>query len=459
MKSLMSEYTNPKKFEIEYSLDGKRFDNIKRFTIINGIDVLKLFAAAWCFYKSQISGNQSESIHILNKRGTFVAIEYEVDKQQTSSSFMRMMCEHWSLMDELEVSNMDSDYGDILLFERLYLNENVQSGEQTTTVGISMSENSISFLYQFNSELFQENLINRVHRRVLGIALQMASRPFDPLHEISLIDESESKEVLYHFNESKRDYPEDKTMIELFEQQVERNPDHIALEFKGITLTYRELNARANQVGRRLREEGVMPDTIVGIMAQRSVEMIVGIYGVLKAGGAYLPIDPEMPISRMKFMLSDSKSPVLLTGPCSQEKVSQLEDIHIIDLGTFEEGETANLDHYALPEHLAYVIYTSGTTGNPKGVMVENRNLVNFVFWMLEDEYLPDEVILQKTTYAFDLSIWELFVGYMAGAKLVLLPPEDEKEPEKNRSINLSTTGYSYLFRTVGSGRVSALCR
>ncbi|KOP63612.1 hypothetical protein AMS59_23935, partial [Lysinibacillus sp. FJAT-14745] len=182
--------------------------------------------------------------------------------------------------------------------------------------------------------------------------------------------EQEKEKVLYTFNATEAEYPKDKTIIELFEEQVKKTPDHIAVEFNEQTLSYKQLNARANDVGQMLRELGVKPDSIVGIVTDRSLEMIIGIYGILKAGGAYLPIHPEHPIDRIKYMIEDSETTVLLAGPGSTDVTKELQDMTKIDLMECTEELENNLEHVSKSNHLAYVIYTSGTTGKPKGVMV-----------------------------------------------------------------------------------------
>lgn len=160
--------------------------------------------------------------------------------------------------------------------------------------------------------------------------------------------------------------------------------------------------------------------------------MILGIFAVLKAGGAYLPIDPSQPIDRINYILEDSGTDILLSGHGADNVINNIiNNVAIIDLIGCKEEIATNLEHISKQNHLAYVIYTSGTTGNPKGVMVENRNLMNLIYWMLKDDFNETEVIMQKTTYAFDLSIWEMFLWCIRGAKLFLLPKEDERDFQK----------------------------
>ncbi|MGG1979770.1 AMP-binding protein, partial [Bacillus wiedmannii] len=177
------------------------------------------------------------------------------------------------------------------------------------------------------------------------------------------------------------EYQNDKTIIERFEEQVEKTPDKIAVEYEGESLTYRQLNAKANTIGKNLRDKGVHTESIVGIVTKRSLEMIVGMYGVLKAGGAYLPIDSEYPVERINFMLNDSKAKVLLVGEGNQSIVDHIDASTILVNLTNCEEDQINPVPISQPDSLAYVIYTSGTTGTPKGVMVENRNVMNLSNW------------------------------------------------------------------------------
>ncbi|MCM3783799.1 amino acid adenylation domain-containing protein [Neobacillus mesonae] len=414
--------------EKSFFIDGKRLDIITRFLTNQGMEPFNLFFSAYGFCANQMSGNDVEALHVVNKYGEIQEVRFEIDKHLSIDSFLRYMAVESTNSRAIEREE-DSKQGGILVYDWAYRSK-LEAVKYNLALSVELKENGLWFHYSYEPGSYSERKLETMHRRVLHILMQMVHNQDLPLSGMTLIDEVEVAEVAELFNQSDRNYPESKTIVELFEEQVERTPQHIAVEYKGITLTYRELNARANEVGRRLRDLGVGPDSIIGIMTRRSIEMIVGIYGVLKAGGAYLPIDLDLPESRIEYMLKDSRSRVLLTDNGELDS-SCYGNFEVLDLTSIEGCHHSNLSRLAGPEHLAYVIYTSGTTGNPKGVMVENRNLVNFALWMLEDEYLPNEVILQKTTYAFDLSIWELFVGFIAGATVVLLPQEDEKEMDK----------------------------
>ncbi|MGD2088630.1 MAG: amino acid adenylation domain-containing protein [Candidatus Aminicenantes bacterium] len=237
------------------------------------------------------------------------------------------------------------------------------------------------------------------------------------------------------FNQTQAEFPGDKTLHRFFEEQVEQTPGKPAALFKKQIFTYRELNEKANQMARLLRQKGVKPDHTVAIMVERSLEMMVGLMAILKSGGAYLPVSPDYPGKRINHMLMDSSTKILLTQGKFVEKIEANLDmeIEIINLeaeANYRESPI-NLPHINGPMNLAYVIYTSGSTGKPKGVMIEHRSVVNRLHWM-QKKYPLDEndTILQKTPYFFDVSVWELFWWSMVGASVCFLLPGFERFPQ-----------------------------
>jgi amino acid adenylation domain-containing protein len=210
---------------------------------------------------------------------------------------------------------------------------------------------------------------------------------------------------------------------ELIEEQAERTPDRVAVSFEDTSLTYRELLDRAGCLARHLVGMGVGPDVRVGVCAERSLEMVVGLLGVLRAGGAYVPLDPSYPAERLAFMVEDAAAPVVLT----QRRLAGLLPAHgaqTVLLDVPQDWQDTALLPRVPPDALAYVIYTSGSTGRPKGAMNAHRGVRNRLLWMRNDFGLgPDEVVLQKTPFSFDLSVWEIFATLMTGARLVMARP------------------------------------
>jgi D-alanine--poly(phosphoribitol) ligase subunit 1 len=253
------------------------------------------------------------------------------------------------------------------------------------------------------------------------------------------------------FNLTERYFRDDVTIQELFEEQVLLNGSETAVlcdhgkSYNGKTyLTYEELNILSNRLARKLRDNGVKADRVVGICVDRSFAMIIGILGILKAGGAYLPLSPHNPEERISYMLSDSSAEILLVQESTLNNVSfDGIVINLEDPDNYQESPD-NLTLINGPDNLAYVIYTSGSTGKPKGVMIEHRSLVNRLAWMQNAYPLVEEdVILQKTPYYFDVSVWEIFWWAVTGAKMCFLRPGGEKIPliiiETIKKYNVST--------------------
>ena len=257
------------------------------------------------------------------------------------------------------------------------------------------------------------------------------------MHETrNIAAEETDQERIGQFNRTGHAFPDRVTLHELIEAQVLRDGSAAAVicehdkTFGAATLTYAQLNAKANQVTHLLRASGVGPGSVVGLLVERSFSMMFGLLGILKAGGAYLPIATDNSPERIRYLLQDAGVRILLT----QQKTSDLVsfDGKIINLENPDvyEGPEENLPALAQPDNLAYVIYTSGSTGRPKGVMIEHRSVVNRLHWM-QSAYpiTAGDVILQKTPYYFDVSVWELFWWAMTGAKLCMLRPGGEKIP------------------------------
>lgn len=245
-------------------------------------------------------------------------------------------------------------------------------------------------------------------------------------------DRQALEETYTQLNNTEADYPKEKTIIQLFTEQVEKTPDSTAVIFGEQYITYKELARKSNQVAHLLSQNGFGRNSIIGIMAERSLEMIIGIYGILKAGAAYLPIQPDTPVKRFEHIIADSNVSCVLTQSQYMHKfaASQLQYIDLSDTSIYtlpEHGLKCAVEH----ADLMYVIYTSGSTGNPKGVMIENHSVVNRIRWMQKKYPLTSlDTILQKTPFIFDVSVWELFWWAVCGAAVCLLGPGLEKFPQ-----------------------------
>ncbi|MGE7225618.1 non-ribosomal peptide synthetase [Paenibacillus glucanolyticus] len=240
-----------------------------------------------------------------------------------------------------------------------------------------------------------------------------------------------------------RNYPKEKTVHALFEEQVERTPNKIAIEFKSGSLTYKELNAEANRLARVLRRTGVEPDSVIALMVEKSLDMVVAIMAILKAGGAFLPIDPQFPASRIDYMLRDSNTKLLLTHSYMKADflVSFDGEILHLDKDSFIEEEDSNLSYIGTSSNLFDVIYTSGSTGKPKGVMIEHRSVHNFIIGMTEIiPFESDYTIISLTTMSFDIFILETLLPLTRGLKIVLADPRNVHSHIGNNRIDMLQT-------------------
>jgi amino acid adenylation domain-containing protein len=278
----------------------------------------------------------------------------------------------------------------------------------------------------YNTALFDESTVLRWMEQWRFVAEQVLAQPEMTLGDLSVLPEQERQRVVVEWNETGREYPRDACLHELFEARAAETPDAIAVVFERQVLTYRELNARADELAAYLRAIGIGPDVLVGLCVQRSLETVVGVLAILKAGGAYVPLDPTFPRDRIAFMLEDSRAPVLLTQrslvndlpPTAARQVVIDEPLPRIE-GSRGESVSAG------PSSLAYVIYTSGSTGKPKGVQIEHRAVVNFLNAMRREPGLrPEDVLLAVTTLSFDIAGLELFLPLTTGARVVVVPWE-----------------------------------
>jgi amino acid adenylation domain-containing protein/thioester reductase-like protein len=255
----------------------------------------------------------------------------------------------------------------------------------------------------------------------------------NPLKEIeflNMLSEKERKKILYRFNDTEIEYPSEKTMPQLLDEQAAKTPDNMAVVFGERSITYRELVDHSNRLAVMLQSFGVGKDCVVGLVFYRSIEMVIAVWGVMKAGGAYLPIDPDSPSDRVDHMLAECGTAVVLTHHAAKfNPIYHYNVLNLDELESYAETGAKPMD-YPNPGDMAYVIYTSGSTGNPKGAMLEHKGLVNRLWWMQRRYPLTQKsVILQKTPYTFDVSVWELMLWALTGAQVYMLPPGAEKDP------------------------------
>jgi amino acid adenylation domain-containing protein len=305
-----------------------------------------------------------------------------------------------------------------------------QQGEFDLSLELVEVEGRSQVFFKYAPELFDAGTIERMASHYEVLLRSALREPRQRIGALELLGPVERYQLETEWRRTERPFPRERCVHELFEAQVQRSGGDVAITFGDRSLSYAELNERANRLAATLRQAGVGPDSIVAILAERSLELMVGLFGILKAGGAYLPIDPRYPADRIRYMLEDSKTRIVLVGdPRWAPEGFQGRVLDLNDPSTYT-GDGSNPERRTRPDNLAYVIYTSGSTGRPKGAMLEHRGLVNRLKWMQNRYPLGrGDVILQKTPYTFDVSVWELFWWSLEGASLVLLAPGMEKDP------------------------------
>jgi len=332
-------------------------------------------------------------------------------------------------------------------------------------LSITQSDKVINCNLEYTTDLFNDDTITRFFCHFKNLLEAVAADPGQPIDDICCLAEAEKEQLLSRWNDTDRVY-DIRPLHHMFEAQVEKTPDHIAVlghsetlpidaigakaapdddaglsvppvrpvqpvgQVRPVQLTYCQLNEQSNRLAGWLIEKGVQPDTIVGIKIERSVEMAVGLMGILKAGATYMPIDPDYPQERVDYMLKDSKSALLLTAATINKAMNRSYKTHM---------------SYISPASLAYIIYTSGSTGKPKGVMIKHKGISNRLQWMQEAYGLTtDDRILQKTPYSFDVSVWEFFWTLSYGAVLVMAEPGGHKDS-------------AYLVKTINREKITTI--
>ncbi len=286
--------------------------------------------------------------------------------------------------------------------------------------------------FKYNSDVLEIKTVAQIAEHFHNLLTAVVENPETPINKLPILSEAEKQKILVAWNDTKKDYPQDISIHQLFESQVEKTPDAIAVIFESEKLTYSELNNKANQLAHYLQKLGVKPESLVGICVERSLEMVVGLLGILKAGAAYVPLDSNYPSERLAYMISDSQISVLLTQkslltslPKYQAEVVCLDR----DWGAIAEFSRANLSSGVTPENLGYIIYTSGSTGKPKGVAMSQRALVNLIMWQKEEANVGEGArTLQFAPISFDVSFQEFFATWYSGGTLVLVSQETRRD-------------------------------
>ena len=299
-------------------------------------------------------------------------------------------------------------------------------------------DNGLECVWLYNRDLFDAWRIEQMLRHFASVLEQMAAAPAGLVAAISLLSEQERTQVLFDSRGVDREVSAT-TVATLLTTQAARTPDAVAVVDDHEALTYAALDARSNQLAHWLVACGAGPETVVGVALERSVALVIALLGTMKAGAAYLPLNPEYPVESLERIVLEAEPVVVLTATPLRRRVPEWHTVHCLDSVAVQralaDAPTSALTdaerRVALrPQHPAYVIYTSGSTGRPKGVQSTHAGLVNRLVWMQSEHGLQaDDRVLQKTPYSFDVSVWEFFGPLVSGAQLVMLPPGDHRDP------------------------------
>ncbi|QQU69017.1 amino acid adenylation domain-containing protein [Pseudomonas fluorescens] len=318
--------------------------------------------------------------------------------------------------------------------------ESLEWGTQTAQFDLSLdTQETVDGLWAtltYATDLFDAATPNRMARHWQNLLQAMLDDPHQRVAQLPLLEPLEHQVIVEQWNDTAQDYRLEDSVQRQIEAQMRRTPNAQALVFGAQTLSYTQLNARANRLAHRLIQAGVAPDVLVGVAMERSIEMVVALLAVLKAGGAYVPLDPDYPRERLAYMLQDSNVPLLLTQAHLLQALPVSAPSHCLvvepDDHWLSEYADTDPDVAVDAENLAYVIYTSGSTGQPKGAGNRHCALTNRLLWMQQAYTLgAEDTVLQKTPFSFDVSVWEFFWPLMTGARLVVAAPGDHRDPSK----------------------------
>ncbi|MCB8765707.1 amino acid adenylation domain-containing protein [Planktothrix agardhii 1029] len=318
------------------------------------------------------------------------------------------------------------------------------------TLAMVHTDNALKGVWEYNTDLFDSGTIERLAGHFVNLLAGIVANPQAQISQLPLLTEVEQQQLLIEWNNTQVDYPQIKCIHQLFEEQAERTPDAIAVVFENQQLTYAELNGRANQLAHYLQSLGVVADQLVAICVERSLEMIVGLLAILKAGAAYLPIDSDYPQERISFMFQDTQVKILLTQESLLVSLPNHQAIVVCldkDWEQINQASQENLNSAVSAENLAYVIYTSGSTGTPKGVIVTHQAVNRLVLNTNYIQFTPDDCVVQASNIAFDAATFEIWGALLNGAKIIILAKSVLLSPQEF-ALSLKENQISVLFLT-----------
>ncbi len=406
-----------------------------------------------------VSGRPASLPEVEEKVGLFIntlPLRVKIDDRKNVIEWLKEVQEQQPLLREYEympltnihsltqVSNEENLFNSILAFENypiresdntnnlLFKIENVQSFEKTNypLSIVARIDSKLEINISYNNIIYSTEIIEQTLGHLREVLLNIIKYAKRPVSELEILTPLEKHKLLVEWNDTAADYPKDKCIHELFEEQVKKTPDNVAVVFEKKELTYQQLNKKSNQLANYLQSKGVKPDSLVGICVDRSLEMIVGLLGILKAGGAYVPVDPTYPEERISYMLEDADCEIVLTQEHLELPKINSEIIYLdADWDKIENELVENVKSKVKSDNLAYVIYTSGSSGIPKGVMVSHKNM-NLSLNARKCFYKEKEMtLLFQLSIAFDTANGAIFWSLNGGNKLVIVDSDSVNNP------------------------------
>ena len=457
-----------------YILPLKLCNKIREHAALSGASIAATFLSAFVMYLNRVTGKEDivlgtpvlnrTNARLKNTMGMFIStipFRIQVNEEASYADFSRELTARWMgilrrqryPLDEI-IRDLRKKFGetdriyDILFsyqnakFERTEDSDNLDSrwhfsGHQSESLSVHINDRDndekIIINYDFLNDLFHAKDIDALHDHYIRLLWHAMDAPNKKISSIEMVSEKEKTLITETFNNTETDFPSDRTMLSFFEGHAAQSPDKTAVICGGESMSYGELNQKADALAYLLYQKGVRRGDITALRLYRSFEMMISILAAWKVGAAYLPMDPEHPEEHAEYVLINSNAKVLLSTSDILKNPSFAGILINVDTLSNETVQPqGDILPVGDPTDVAYVIYTSGSTGTPKGVMVEHRALVNRINWMNRKYPLNrDSVILQKTTYTFDVSVWELTWWFYAGVTMVFLPPGDEKHPDR----------------------------
>ena len=466
----------------QFTIDKKIIEKVKKYCKENSISLFNFFMAIYGIYISEIS-NLDEFVigtPILNRTnfkekdtlGMFIntaPLKINLDGVEDFKTFVKNiaidslnMLKHqkYSYQTILEglrekdksIPNLYNILLSYQITDTTLKEENIKYRTEWTFNGYCPDNiqihiydlndtDNLDIAYDYRTSIYDEKDIEQLHNRIAYIVRQVIAEENIKIKDIEIVTLEEKEQLVIEFNKTELEYDKAKPIIKYFEEQVEKTPNEIAMVFGNKQLSYKELNEKANSLAYKLREEGVTNDSIVGIMKERSFEIIIAILAVLKVGGSYIPIAPDYPDDRIEYMLKDSSAKVVLVGKEQLSRIKEGQKTINIDLSNEEiySKNKENIENISKPEDLSYLIYTSGSTGIPKGVMLKQQNLSNFYNAMKRTiKYLNDKKhhkIISITTLSFDIFGFETLMSLTRGLTLYMTNENEQKITSKLEKI------------------------